>query len=286
MKTASIGIFDSGFGGLTVMRAVKDLLPKENIIYFGDTANIPYGNKSADTIIKYSTENTKFLLTLDIKLLIIACHTACTAAYEHICKLSHIPVVGMIQPSLNLLKSHPTMNDFVLLGTRQTVNSGVYQKMILSEIPNCNLTSIFCPLFVPLVEEGYTNHPISEIIVKEHLSSLKGKKNDAVLLGCTHYPLLANIIQKELGPSTILINPGTECAKNVKELLKKENLLNDNTTSPCYKFYVSDDPKRFKERGTQFLKHPITDVFSTKIESLQKKREKIEETCLNEFVKK
>ena len=264
MKTASIGIFDSGFGGLTVMNAVKTLLPNENIIYFGDTANLPYGNKSPEAILKYSIENTQFLSALGIKLLIIACHTACTAAYEELRKLSSIPIIGMLEPSIDLLKIHSKTQKFALLGTRQTVTSGVYQERISSAIPNSSLTALSCPLFVPLVEEGYADHPIAEAVAKEYLEPLKRQNIDAVLLGCTHYPLLERIIQKELGPSTILINPGTGCAENAKKLLIEKKLLNDRKTPPRYEFYVSDDPKKFMELGTKFLKHPITHVFSTK----------------------
>lgn len=263
MKTASIGIFDSGFGGLTVMNAVKNLLPHENIIYFGDTANLPYGNKSAEAISGYCVKNTEFLLSLGIKLLIIACHTACASSYTQIEKISPIPVIGVISPSLDLIKEHAKTGKVALLGTRRTIQSGVYQKLIAASLPHSEVTSIACPLFVPIVEEGYANHPIAESVVQEYLKPLQEKTIEALLLGCTHYPLLQKFIQKGMHPSTILIDPSIECAKQTQKILHSKNLLNENTNEPNYTFYVSDDTEKFQLFGRNFFPHPMKKIIST-----------------------
>ncbi|MBS0627521.1 MAG: glutamate racemase [Verrucomicrobia bacterium] len=263
MKRASIGIFDSGFGGLTVMNAVKNLLPHEDIIYFGDTANLPYGNKSVEAISGYCVKNTEFLLSLGIKLLIMACHTACASSYDLIENMSPIPVVGVINPSLDLIKKHAKTGKVALLGTRRTIQSEVYQKLIASTLPQSEVTSIACPLFVPIVEEGYANHPIAESIVQEYLEPLKEKQIEALLLGCTHYPLLQKFIQKRLHPSTILIDPSIECARQTQEILQSRNLLNENTDEPNYTFYVSDDTEKFQLFGKNFFPHPMKKVIST-----------------------
>ncbi len=263
MKRGKIGIFDSGFGGLTVMKAVKDLLPEEDIVYFGDTVNLPYGNKSAETVLRHSLENSKFLESLGIKLLIVACHSVCTTAYEALVKELRIPIIGMIEPSIDLLKKLTELDEIVLLGTKRTISSGVYQQMIQTAIPSCQINAFSCPLFVPLVEEGYANHPIAEVTVQEYLKPLLGKKVNAALLGCTHYPLLQHFIQKTLGPSTTLIDPSLACAEQAKNLLKKLNLLADKKEKPSYEFYVSDDPEKFRSIGGLFLNHPIDNVFCT-----------------------
>lgn len=263
MTKASIGIFDSGFGGLTVMNAVKNLLPYENIIYFGDTANLPYGNKSAEAISGYCLKHTEFLLSQGIKLLIIACHTACASSYEQIEKISPIPVIGVVEPSLSLIKKHAKTGKIALLGTRRTIHSQVYQNLIAASFPHSEVTSIACPLFVPIVEEGYADHPLAESLVQEYLKPLQKKTIEALLLACTHYPLLQKFIQKEMDPSTILIDPSIECAKQTQAILQEKNLLNKNLTSPNYTFYVSDDPEKFRLFGKNFFPHPMEQVIST-----------------------
>jgi len=265
MKQSPIGILDSGFGGLTVMNAVKDLMPHENIIYFGDTANLPYGNKSAEAISSYCLKNTEFLLSLGIKLLIVACHTACTATYETVEKNLPIPIVGVVEPSISLLHMFSKKGKIALLGTRRTIQSGVYQGLIADKIPNCEITSIACPLFVPIVEEGYADHPIADSIVKEYLTPLEGKTIEALLLGCTHFPLLRKFIQKRMGPNTILIDPALACAKQAETILGEKNLLSDATRAPSYAFYVSDDPEKFRFFGRSFFHHPMEQVLSANL---------------------
>ncbi len=262
---ASIGIFDSGFGGLTIMRAMMQVLPKENMIYFGDTARLPYGNKSAETVLRYSVENTSFLIEQGIKLLVVACNTACTAALEHLQKKCSIPVIGMIQAGVEQVLQSSKQGKIAILGTRATIQSGVYQQQIQLVLPNAQITAISCPLFVPLVEEGYIDHPLTQASIQEYLGPLRRKEVDTVLLGCTHYPLLASMIQKELGPQVSLIDPAIGCAEKVRLLLEKLELHNQGENRPQYEFYVSDDPEKFRLLGKTFLNHPIEHVQSKKL---------------------
>lgn len=260
--SSSIGIFDSGFGGLTVMRAIRSVLPHENIIYFGDTARLPYGSKSAETILRYSVENSTFLLNQGIKILVLACHTACAFALEHLQKNFPIPVVGVIPPAVDQLVQGSKTGHVAILGTRATISSGVYQQQIKQRLPNAEISAISCPLFVPLVEEGYVEHPLTEMVIHEYLRPLQRKETDAILLGCTHYPLLLPIIQKELGENVLLVDPAMSCAENVRALLLENNLLNIQTDTPHYQFYVSDDPEKFRLLGKTFLNYPIEHVLS------------------------
>ncbi len=264
MNEASIGIFDSGFGGLTVMKAIKSLLPKENIIYFGDTINVPYGDKSKETILQYCSENIRFLESLGIKLLIIACHTVSTTMYRDLQTLSTIPILGMVDSSICLLQKHTTSKNrqkIAVLGTKRTIDSGIYQSAILSAIPGISVTALPCPLFVPLVEDGYADHPIAKTIIQECLSPIKPV--DMALLACTHYPLLQKHIQNTLGPSSTLLDPAVACAEEAQSLLRKNSLLNTCESLPKYLFYVSGPAEKFSLMGEKFLKHPIHPIFST-----------------------
>ncbi len=257
---ASIGIFDSGFGGLSVMRAIRATLPYENLIYFGDTARLPYGSKSADTILRYSIENASFLIAQGIKVLVIACNTACAVAFEELQKMFSIPIIGIISPGVEEVVRTTTGGLIAILGTRRTISSGVYQQLIENVIPYAEISAISCPLFVPLVEEGYIEHPLAEMIVQEYLRPLKRKEIDTVLLGCTHYPLLQTHIQKELGPHVILVDPAMNCAEKLRILLQERSLQNEQQHLPHYQFFVSDDPEKFRLLGKTFLNYPIEHV--------------------------
>jgi glutamate racemase len=256
----SIGIFDSGFGGLTVMRAIRALMPHENIIYFGDTARLPYGSKSAETILRYSLENASFLVTQGIKVLVIACNTACSAALEQVRKNVEVPVIGIIEQGVEEVSRLCPAGRVAILGTRATITSGIYQQYIAARCSSLELFPISCPLLVPLVEEGYAEHPMSEIVVQEYLRPLKNRGIHGVLLGCTHYPLLQTIIQQELGPDVMLIDPAIACAEQTRSLLADKALLNPSTHLPHYQFFVSDDPEKFRLLGKTFLNYPIEHV--------------------------
>jgi glutamate racemase len=264
MSSASIGVFDSGFGGLTVMNAIISLLPSENISYFADTIHLPYGNKSPEAILEYSCQSIEFLGKQGIKLLVIACHTSCVTALPFLQKQFPFPIIGIATAGIKALVSQKKTDHLAFLGTQTTVASGVYQKMIQDKLPSSKVTAIACPLFVPLVEMGYINHPIlTKNAVQEHLRPLKKESVDAVLLACTHYPLLKEPIQKELGDQVLIIDPSMSCAMEVKKLLSKKNLLNRTSISAQYQFYVSDNPERFQTTCKLFFSSPITSVIAT-----------------------
>lgn len=251
MSNQSIGIFDSGFGGLTVMRQIASTLPQENIIYYGDTARLPYGNKSPEMIRSYAQECLSFFAKKQIKLLVIACHTVCATAFDVLEKNSSVPVVGVISPSIDALMQLPMKKPRIaILGTRATINSGIYQEKIAHTLDDAHILAIPCPLFVPLVEEGFIDHEIAQHAVHEYLA---GCAVDAALLACTHYPLLTSLIQNKLGKNTRIFEPGTFCAQHVKKVLTENHLLNTDTRSPEYHFYVSDDPEKFRMHGERFL---------------------------------
>lgn len=263
-RFASIGIFDSGFGGLTVMRAIRELMPNENILYFGDTARLPYGSKSASTILRYSLENASFLVKQGIKVLVIACNTSCSAALEQVRSETQIPVIGITEQGVEEVTTLFSEEKVGILATRATINSGIYQKQILDKRPSIELFPISCPLFVPLVEEGYVEHPMCTLVVQEYLQLLKNKGIKGLLLGCTHYPLLQSVIQQELGPEIQLIDPATACAKKTRQLLAENNLLTPSSSLPHYQFFVSDDPEKFRLHGKTFLNYPIEHVSQCK----------------------
>lgn len=251
-----IGLFDSGFGGLTVMREVARLLPKENLIYLGDTAHLPYGNKSPQTVLQFALENASFLLEKKIKLLIIPCHTACSHALDVLQKTLPIPVIGVIQPGLELLKNCERV---AVLGTTSTIDSGIYQSLIQKQNPHAKIHAVACPLFVPVVEEGFHDHPSAALIAESYLKSLRGQI-EAALLACTHYPLIRPVIQKVLGAEVKLIEPAQMCAAQAQEVLSKARLLNLQEEKPHYEFYASDDPDKFQRLGEIFFGSAIGKV--------------------------
>lgn len=252
----AIGIFDSGFGGLTVLRAIQDLLPNENCVYFGDTARLPYGNKSPDTIRRYCLENLTFLLSQNIKILVIACNTACASALDEIQKICPIPVIGVIEPGVEAIIAVPEIKQVAILGTRATIASKAHENLLKAKLPHLSVMGIACPLFVPLVEEGYVDHPLAKMVMYEYLRPLKEWGADTILLACTHYPLLENDLRRELGSSVRLVNPAENCAKEVERQLKENSLLNPCGEGKC-KFYASDDPEKFRFFGPKFLHREI-----------------------------
>lgn len=257
MNNNGIGVFDSGFGGLTVMRALIDLLPHEDIIYFGDTARLPYGNKSPETVLRYSQEIAAYLLEQKIKVLVIACNTASACALEALQASFPIPVIGVIEPAIDAAVRVTKNQKIAILGTRTTISSGVYQKQLSARLPEVELYPLACPLFVPIVEEGYIDHPLGEMVTKEYLSKLLLHHIDTIVLACTHYPLLETLIRSQIDEEIILVDSAVACAEQVRSLLTTEGLLNSQRSSPSYQFYVSDDPEKFCNLGKIFLNHPI-----------------------------
>jgi glutamate racemase len=260
-NTCTIGMFDSGVGGLTVLAEVKRLLPHDIFIYFGDTARCPYGGKSSNTILRYSIENSNFLLEQGIDCLVVACHTATAHALDTLKTLYKIPVVGVVEPAIEEACRVTKNNKIGVIGTRATIESQVYQRALSVRLQTSEIFGLACPLFVPLVEEQFPNMEIVRSIVVEYLTPLKEKGIDTLLLGCTHYPLLTQIIQEEMGKGIAIVNPAATCAKAVLELRKtisssKENALQTNV----HEFYVSDDPERFRAIGEKFFGHPLLSI--------------------------
>ena len=258
MNRLPIGLFDSGMGGLTVMQELVHVLPHEHLLYFGDTARLPYGNKSPGAIRQFAMDNAQFLMEQKIKLLIVSCHTACSHALATLQQALPIPVIGVTDPGIQSLIEATKTKEVAVLGTSATVTSGLFQSLLQSQ--QITVHAIACPLFVPLVEEGLPNHPATKLIVEHYLAPLKTTAIDTVLLACTHYPLLKVAIQEFLGPDVKLIEPAHATALAARELLKSQKLLNGSTLPPIYQFYASDDPEKFRRHATLFFPHPIDRV--------------------------
>jgi glutamate racemase len=254
-----IGIFDSGFGGLTVMSAITETLPLENLIYFGDTVHVPYGSKSKNIVIKYSKEITSFLMRCKVKLIVIACNTASAFALSVLQKTLKVPVIGMIEPGAKAAVYASKNKKIGVIGTEGTISSNSYLREI-NRISKSEVYQQACPLFVPLVEEGWSSGEITDSIVKKYIEPLLSKKIDTLVLGCTHYPLLRETLEKNAGGNVVLIDSAKAAAQEVKNILKKTCLLADVKGKKFLKFYVSDNPEKFQTIGSQFFLKKISGV--------------------------
>jgi glutamate racemase len=248
-----IGVFDSGIGGLTVVQALTHHLPHENIVYFGDTARVPYGPKSPQVVREYAAQDTDVLLSHNVKMIVIACNTVSALALDIVQKKAKVPVVGVIFPGAEAAARATTKKRIGVIGTVGTVTSNAYPNALRQIDPAIQTFSRACPLFVPLAEEGWTDHKATELIAKEYLFPLTLDKIDTLVLGCTHYPLLRDVIGKVLHNSVTLIDSGEATAEKVKRLLDEMDLQNPSKLKPNLQFYVSDVPARFTEVGEQFL---------------------------------
>lgn len=242
------------------MKEVVKHLPYENIVYFGDTARLPYGNKSPQAILRYTLENVSFLLDQKIKILIVACFTASSHALETLEQKLSIPVIGVIQSGFETLMNATRSKKVAILGTASTIKSGILQSLITKQDPSAIVYPIACPLLAPLIEEGLIDHPATRMIVEHYLSPLKEKDIDATLLACTHYPLIRQAIQEVLGPSVQLIEPAECCALKAKEWLESKGMLNRIQSKPVYEFFASDDPEKFRCLAHQFLGAEVKEV--------------------------
>ncbi len=240
-----IGIFDSGIGGLTVVKAIMQQMPEETLCYFGDTARMPYGTKSAETVSRYSVEITRFLKSHDAKIIVVACNTASSVAIQSIESTFEGPVISVVDPGVNAALRVTNNGQIGIIGTKSTIQSGTYQKRLLKADPHLQITAHPCPLFVPLAEEGWENDPITHVIAKRYLQPFIENKVDVLILGCTHFPLLSETIQNVLGDSVVLVNSAEEVSKMVGKTLEDLKLKD---TVKYYKnlFYASDDIEGFK----------------------------------------
>ncbi len=261
-KDLPIGIFDSGVGGLTVVAQVMKVLPHEEVFYLGDTARLPYGNKGKDTIIRFSLENGKYLVEQGIKLLVVACNTSSSVALQALQQALPIPVVGVISPGVATAVATTKNGHIAVLGTRGTIASNAYQQAIAAALPSATVYAVACPLFVSLVEEGFLDRQATRLIVQEYLSPLKGSKVDTVILGCTHYPLLRDHVQEELGQHVTIVDAAAACAHAVHDLLVQERLIASSRRQGCYRYFVSDNPEGFRRIGETILGTTIDHVCS------------------------
>ena len=268
MKTAPIGIFDSGVGGLTVMREVVKQLPHEKIVYFGDTARVPYGSKSAKTIIHFSEQIIRFLKTKKVKAIVIACNTASALSLDAVRDEFDIPIIGVVVPGARAAVSMSENKKVGVIGTEATVLSGMYTKVIKSMEPKMSVKEKACPLFVPLVEEGLRDHKVMGEIIEYYLESLKESDIDSIILGCTHYPLIRHSISRYLGESIKIVNPAYEAAKDLKALLDEKDIANDgsNLEGTKYQFYVSDEAEKFRNFANTVMPFEINSTNVINIE--------------------
>ena len=259
-----IGVFDSGVGGLTVVRALMERLPFEDIVYFGDTARVPYGVKSVETITQFTTQIVEFLLAKDVKLLIIGCNTMAAVAAQVVRDLSPVPVLDVIDAGA-FGAAHATRNKQIgILGTPTTINSNAYAQAIHRYDAEIRLYSQACPLFVPLVEEGWLDHPVTRLTAQEYLKPVLAQAVDTLVLGCTHYPLLTPLLQDVAGPHVRLIDSAQTMAERAATLIKAQQLSNPNRVAARYEYFVTDVPVRFQTVGERFLGRTLPDVHVVK----------------------
>jgi glutamate racemase len=252
-SSSPIGVFDSGIGGLSVVHALTRELPHENIVYFGDTARVPYGPKSPQVVREYALQDTEVLLKHDVKAVVVACNTVSAVALDVVQKRARVPVIGVILPGAEAAVRASKKRRIGVIGTVGTINSNAYTNAIRQIDPSVKVFGRPCPLFVPLAEEGWTDHSATELIAKEYLFPLTLEKIDTLVLGCTHYPLLRDVIDRALHSSVTLIDSGEATAAAAKALLAEHGLLNESTMKPRLQFFVSDIPYRFTEVGERFL---------------------------------
>lgn len=250
---APIGIFDSGVGGLTVAKKIFQLLPKEDVIYFGDTARYPYGPRSEEIIKRFSIQNINFLLSHKVKFIVVACNTASAFALNDLEPDYKIPMIGVIKPGASASVKASKNGKIGVIGTLGTIYSRAYEKTIHQIDPRKKVYSVACPLFVALAEEGYINKKATHLIAQEYLEFLIKKKVDTLVLGCTHYPLLKKVISKIMGKEVKLIDSAEKTAVELKKVLTQKGLLRGTNKKPFRKFFVSDVPDRFVEVGERFL---------------------------------
>ncbi len=256
MSDQKIGVFDSGLGGLTAVRELMKILPGENIVYFGDTARVPYGTRSRDTIRKFAAQDLRFLLEQDLKAVLVACGTVSSVALPDLQRMTDIPVIGVVEPTASAACEATRNRKIGILGTSATVKSGSYKTAIAAIDSGISVTSVSCPLFVPLVENGYLTGQITELVAAEYIRPLQDAGVDTVILGCTHYPLLKPVLSKLFGPDVVLIDSGRQAALELAEVLRQRDQLSLQTEG-TRRYYVSDEVSNFSHVAGMFLDRSI-----------------------------
>jgi glutamate racemase len=257
MDNRPIGGFDSGLGGLTVVKELMRELPGENIVYFGDTARIPYGTRSRDIVTKYSSQSIRFLMSMDVKIAVIACNTVSAGSFEALSSAFDLPLVSVIHPGARAAVEATQNGRIGIIGTEGTIRSKAYPKAIQSLNPDILVLDQACSLFVPIVEEGWSDTEVARLTAMRYLEGLSREKVDTLVLGCTHYPLLEKTISSVMGSDVRLINPAVNTACRVGEILGNTHKLNDSKGQSAVQFYVSDFGQRFQAIGSHFLGRKI-----------------------------
>ena len=265
-NNAPIGVFDSGVGGLTVAREITRQLPRESIVYFGDTARVPYGSKSKDTIIRYSRQIVRFLQTKNVKAIVVACNTASAFALDAIESELDIPVIGVVKPGAKSAIENTKNKRIGIIGTEGTIKSELYTEYIHGKDPEITVIGKACPFFCPLVEEGMLHDSVTEEIARRYLDELQEQNIDSLILGCTHYPLLRSTIGKVMGENVNLVNPAYETAISLGRLLEEKRLSADSGAKPVYEFYVSDAADKFKSFANSIMPFEIDETNRINIE--------------------
>jgi glutamate racemase len=264
-----IGVFDSGIGGLTVVRELVRLLPRESLVYFGDTARVPYGPKSPGTVQRYSREAAAFLLTRDVKAIVIACNTATAHAGSLLADSLPIPVVGVIESGARAAVEATSTGRIGVIGTAGTIRSGAYDLAVRRRLHDTRVYAQPCPLFVPLVEEGLAGHAAARLVAQDYLSPLKEMDVDVLILGCTHYPLMRDLIADVMGDRVCLVDSATETAREVAGVLDEADLSTDSAEPAAYTFAASDAPLRFRDVGRHFVGDVLREVEQVDVEGVE-----------------
>ncbi|RDY26187.1 glutamate racemase [Romboutsia weinsteinii] len=266
MNDRPIGVFDSGLGGLTVLKEITKILPNENIVYFGDTARVPYGPRSKETVMKYTFQAINFLLSKNVKAIVIACNTATARCLKEANEKYNIPIIGVIEAGARTA-AYSTKNKIVgVIGTEGTINSKAYNHEIEKIDKNIQIVDKACPLFVPIVEEGWSNTDVATLTAKRYLEDLTKEGIDSLVLGCTHYPLLKRTIGEVVGERIKLVNPAKETAKDLKQILENNSITKESDEPVSYEYYVSDVPGRFAAIAEEFLNGKIENVKNVEIQ--------------------
>ncbi|MBN1591981.1 MAG: glutamate racemase [Candidatus Coatesbacteria bacterium] len=252
-SSSPIGVFDSGIGGLSVVKALTERLPNENYIYLGDTARVPYGTKTKSTITRFSIQDTRFLLDRGVKMVVVACNSASSASVDALRSEFDIPIIGVIEPGAQAAVKATNSGVIGVIGTEATVNSQCYHREILKLKPGANVIAKPCPLFVPLVEEGWLNDSITRQVAEKYLTELKDAGVDVLILGCTHYPLLAPLLADVMGKGTTIVDSASSVSAAVESLLAEKGLSNTSTSPGRREFHVTDLPAKVSQIGRMFL---------------------------------
>ena len=260
IQESPIGVFDSGLGGLTVLKSLEKILPKEFFVYFGDTAHVPYGNKSADAISCYSRNIVDFFLELNAKAVVIACNTASAVAFQELRKSYNIPLFDVVEPSVVHSNYISKTRKIGVIGTHSTVHSKAYTRSLLALNSDCSVVEIACPLFVPLIEEGWSDTPVAHEVAHSYLQTFQDTGMDTLILGCTHYPIMAQTIQGVVNKHVQLVYSGETVGKNLSAFLETNNCKNNSGTPGETQFYVTDYPQKFDELGSRFLGRKLEHV--------------------------